>query len=302
MEKITSILFSCLFLTSCATQITNADIEKARSWKMANQVTSRKVDMAAICHFWDTKLFSPDEKESCEMGSLYYVDLKNRIIFDGGKKGASQIKEKPAYRKNSISTLFSTLLESGGFNQLDLMRSNLVEERSDSLPTEKKLNSTNKNVLTNHTKENAKKEEKNLNQSTLEQERKIYVSDLEKKYKSALKFSSREAEHIVNSYSIDCNTNDKRYVRLKIILYATVAAIEKIGAKSEYLIKSNGKDIRIYEIVYGKDGRKLTEPSLKFEITQWGELIPFGIRKEAIKNTCFGSYGLIWETPPVKKQ
>lgn len=125
------------------------------------------------------------------------------------------------------------------------------------------------------------------------------IAELQKKYSQDITFSSPRAAQIVNSYNIDCKSNDGRYLPLINLLYTSLAAS---GGKwkTKLFVENRGEEVRIYESGYFLDGRKMEGGGVKFEINRWGELIPhLGITTEAILNACYGSYGRIWVTPQI---
>lgn len=118
---------------------------------------------------------------------------------------------------------------------------------------------------------------------------------LHEKYQKNLIPSSPQAMQIVSDFAIDCRSKDGRYLPLTNVLYTISAEINRMGGRVEYFIENRGKQVRIYEQSYGKDGRPMMNPRLKFEINEWNEIRSFGISLEAVRNSCFGSYGPIWE-------
>ena len=123
-----------------------------------------------------------------------------------------------------------------------------------------------------------------------------YVSSLAGKYQDRVSFHSAFSELTVKSFHIDCGSPDGRYLPLLNVLYARVASMD---SDSTYLITdivSRGNEVRIYDTLIGKAGA-MHDPSLAFEINRWGELNPVAIRREAVMNACFGSYGEIWVVP-----
>jgi hypothetical protein len=123
-----------------------------------------------------------------------------------------------------------------------------------------------------------------------------YISRLREKYKSRVRYSSVEAEQVIESFHIDCHSPNGNYLPLINVLYARLAAADSARMWLVTDVQRRGEDVRIVDTLMGKTG-PLAQPAVAFEINKWGELQPIGIRAEAVLNACFGSYGPIWVVP-----
>lgn len=121
-----------------------------------------------------------------------------------------------------------------------------------------------------------------------------YIGSLEEKYGSKIYYSSSVARQIVDGLNIDCRSGDGRYLPLRNVLLARLGEMSEAGLLVESRVLSRDNEVRIYDVIRWKDGVGL-ESKLIIEINQWGELITFGFRMEAILNACYGSYGHIWK-------
>ncbi len=122
-----------------------------------------------------------------------------------------------------------------------------------------------------------------------------YVDELRTKYGRSLKYGSPAIEKYIGKFNIDCKIV-ARYVPLRNILLARIAQFNASGENSmTTFVLSNGRNLRIFDQIQLK-GRAKFEPTLAFEINDWGELRGVGISSEAILNTCFGSFGPIWKS------
>ena len=288
--------------------------------------------MAAVCHFWNPAIFEPGEKASCRIGTLYFVDLEKRVLYLGTPLDA---KQSLADQRLSQQVTARDLIKDGGLEKLESMRNALlarqeserrrveVEESHqkyvNDLTTGQTVAGLEKAIaryknndpdglvqvaqkrltgLKARDAEQAKirSEESKRRQHAVEANREAYVALLHKKYFKNLIPSSSKALGLVTNFSIDCDAQDGRYLPLVNVLYATAASVEKMGGELRYIIENKGEQVRIYAVPY-KNGKQLMPPSLRFDINEWGELRPHGITVEAIRNSCFGSYGPIWEYP-----
>jgi hypothetical protein len=77
---------------------------------------------------------------------------------------------------------------------------------------------------------------------------------------------------------------------------SNTASFEQSGGELTFFLRSRGSQVRIYAEAR-KDGKRLGEPSLYYEINEWGELRPIAIRMEAVLNSCAGFQGPIWLMP-----
>lgn len=323
-----TILAVSFSLAGCASQVQVPSY--ARLWSFSEQVVPRTADMAAVCHFWNPTIFAPGDKESCNIGTLYFVDLDKRIFYLGALSDANRPLTD---RRLNQQVTGRDLLKNGGLEKLEGMRNTLLaqqqreEEQVEAVSSHRKyvddltttqtvagLESAIARYKTNDPnglvqvaqerledlnardlKEKAKREEDNKRKAlAIEANRMAYIASLHEKYSNNLISSSPQALGIVANFSIDCRAQDGRYLPLINVLYATMASIEKMGGELRYIIESKGEQIRIYDVGY-KNGKQVVAPSLRFEINEWGELRPHGITVEAILNSCFGSYGPIWE-------
>lgn len=320
----------------------------AHLWHFSGRVVPRSADMAAVCHFWNSTIFAPSEQASCSIGTLYFVDLENRVFYLGTLSDAKQpLKDQ----RLSQEVTSRDLLKGGGLEKLEGMRDSLLAQQElekkqaevenahrkyvDDLTTtqavaslesaitryknndpdglvqaaqtrleglkardaaQAKIRTEEKaNRAAQELAERKKREEKSLKRRRdMEANRESYIASLHQKYFKNLISSSPQALGIVTNFSIDCRAQDGRYLPLINVLYATMPAIEKMGGELRYIIEKKGERVRIYDVAY-KNGKQVVAPSLRFEINEWGELRPHGITVEAILNSCFGSYGPIWE-------
>lgn len=97
----------------------------------------------------------------------------------------------------------------------------------------------------------------------------------------------------VESFDIECNAQDGRFLPLRNVLLARLAQMNNPEIPVITNIDSRGKSVRIVDFIQMRNGQQ--HNSLVMEINEWGELIPHGITTEAILNSCFGSYGPIWD-------
>lgn len=122
-----------------------------------------------------------------------------------------------------------------------------------------------------------------------------YVAFLWKNYSSRLNFASKEAEKAVLGFNIDCRAKDGRYVPLVNILLVNANTIKNFDMS--FYIKKIGGTTRIYSELR-KDGKQVYEPSLSFEINEWGELRPYGgVTTSGLLSSCTGAHGKIWVAP-----
>jgi hypothetical protein len=126
--------------------------------------------------------------------------------------------------------------------------------------------------------------------------RQQYIQSLHTKYSGNIVFDSSEGRSLVIGYQIDCRTSDGRVLPLSHVLYALMAQADGMGGKLIASVKSAGKQVRIYTEIY-KNGKMIVEPSLRFQLSEWGELRPVGISTESVLNSCLGSYGPLWLMP-----
>ena len=128
-----------------------------------------------------------------------------------------------------------------------------------------------------------------------ERSRLQFISDLQK-YAARIVAQTPQAFKLVAAYKIDCQASDRRELPLLNVLYASMRAFERDGVESWYHLQNRGSQVRIF-IEARKNGKSLGDPTLAYELNEWGELRPVGITTEAVRNTCFGSYGPIWLMP-----
>lgn len=120
-----------------------------------------------------------------------------------------------------------------------------------------------------------------------------YIAKLRSTYGGRLHFESAEAERIVRSFNIDCRARDGRYLPLINVLYVRLSQSSSKTIWLETDVQERGGEVRIVDTVRGPKARPVSEVS--FEINKWGELRPIGITAEAVLNSCYGSYGPIWQ-------
>lgn len=121
-----------------------------------------------------------------------------------------------------------------------------------------------------------------------------YVASLRAQYGSRIHFTSAAAERIVRTYNIDCESQDRRSLPLMNVLYLQLSLSSNKDFWVEKYVEEQGGEIRITDVIRGNPPRRLP-PELSFEINKWGELHPVSITTDAIRNSCFGSYGPIWK-------
>lgn len=121
-----------------------------------------------------------------------------------------------------------------------------------------------------------------------------YIADLVRDYGSKLHFESEQAEAIVRSFDIRCQSRmDSRYLPLTNLLLARLEAQNNDGIETNtYVIERSG-EARILDTFKTPRGEAFEQ--VVFQINKWGELMPTGsITTDAILNACFSSYGPIW--------
>lgn len=123
----------------------------------------------------------------------------------------------------------------------------------------------------------------------------MYISKLEKDYKSRIHFESPKSEKIIRDFNIECSTPQKNglYLPLVNILYARLATADNEKAWVETVVQERDGEVRIMDSLHTPKG--IIHTGAVFEINKWGELRPMGsITTDAIRNACFGSHGPIW--------
>lgn len=121
-----------------------------------------------------------------------------------------------------------------------------------------------------------------------------YVDRLQRDFGSRLYFSSAEAEALVKKINIDCKAPDGRYLPLYNALLARLDEASTPEAWMETSVVNTGKKLRVFDSVRLKSGKELT-PQLTLEINEFGGYQTHGVRKQALSNACFGTYGPIWK-------
>ncbi|WP_433704428.1 hypothetical protein [Paraburkholderia sacchari] len=86
--------------------------------------------MAAVCQFWNATIYAPGEKESCHIGTLYFVDLATRTFYYGdpgpmGLQGSMQDKGI------AWSATTGNLASKGGYDTLERFRADLVTRQEE---------------------------------------------------------------------------------------------------------------------------------------------------------------------------
>lgn len=156
---------------------------------------------------------------------------------------------------------------------------------------------TRKETKAEEEKRQAKAIADELEKQRQEENKKNYVKNLKAKYSGRILSASSEAMTIVAFFDINCRAQDGRVLPLLNLLYGGIAEYEReLGANAQYFLENRGKNVRIYESV-SKNGKILLDRKLKYELNEWGDLRPFGIRSEAILNACYGDLGPIWKMP-----
>lgn len=123
-----------------------------------------------------------------------------------------------------------------------------------------------------------------------------YISNFRKKYSASIYSEDAEAYRIVSGFDIDCKLQDRRFLPLLHVLYATAGEAEGMGGELKFYLQRRVGEVRIYSELRN-NGKMLREPTLNYQINDWGELRPVGISAEALLNGCIGSYGPIWLFP-----
>jgi hypothetical protein len=99
-------------------------------WTLSNSVVERTPEMAAVCQFWNATIYAPGEKESCRIGTLYFVDLASRTFFygDAGPMGWQQ-----GMQEKGIAWAATTgnLASKGGYVNLEQFRDELLTRQAD---------------------------------------------------------------------------------------------------------------------------------------------------------------------------
>lgn len=122
----------------------------------------------------------------------------------------------------------------------------------------------------------------------------MYISELEKEYGGMINFESRDAEEIVRSFDIKCNSKmDDRYLPLFNIILARLSRQNENEIETSAFILERGGEVRIVDLHELSNGQAFE--TVVFQINKWGELIPMGsITSSAVLNACFSSFGPIW--------
>ncbi|MBP3061694.1 hypothetical protein [Ectopseudomonas chengduensis] len=120
-----------------------------------------------------------------------------------------------------------------------------------------------------------------------------FIDDLESRHGKRIVYETVYAMDAVESFDIECNAQDGRFLPLRNVLLARLAQMNNPEIPVITNIDSRGKSVRIVDFIQMRNGQQ--HNSLVMEINEWGELIPHGITTEAILNSCFGSYGPIWD-------
>lgn len=120
-----------------------------------------------------------------------------------------------------------------------------------------------------------------------------FIDDLESRHGNRIVYDTVYAMNAVESFDIECNAQDGRFLPLRNVLLARLAQMNNPEIPVITNIDSRGKSVRIVDFIQMSNGQQ--HNSLVMEINEWGELIPHGITTEAILNSCFGSYGPIWD-------
>lgn len=123
-----------------------------------------------------------------------------------------------------------------------------------------------------------------------------YITKLQTKYAKRVVAESVDAQTAVAKFKIDCRQRDERVLPLMHVLFASIASFEQSGGELTFFLRSRGPQVRIYAEARN-NGKRLGEPSLYYEINEWGELRPIAIRMEAVLNSCAGFQGPIWLMP-----
>lgn len=174
----------------------------------------------------------------------------------------------------------------------------LVPEAKKRLPLVKKKEQLAQQQAEKKRQEALRQQEQAAKQATAEKDRYRlqYIQKLHAKYAGNLIAESPEALRIVTRFKVDCRVPDGRALPLINALYASIAQMDGVGARLVFHLQSRGQQVRIYANAY-KGGKPLGEPSLYYQINEWGELKPVALRSEAVLNACIGSQGPIWVMP-----
>lgn len=122
-----------------------------------------------------------------------------------------------------------------------------------------------------------------------------YEIKLRAKYADKVSYRTDYAKKVVENFNIDCRFPDERYLPLVNVLYASAALTANQKVWGAFTADSRGDEVRIYQTLYAKGGKAISDPALVYIVDSWGELhLRGGIRPEVIGATCAGSLGKIW--------
>ncbi|SDW37053.1 hypothetical protein SAMN05444064_10387 [Pseudomonas syringae] len=122
-----------------------------------------------------------------------------------------------------------------------------------------------------------------------------YVEKLKSDFGERIVYADDYSREYANRYMIDCRASDSRTLRLSTLLLARAASASKPDMWLSTFVEAKENEIRVYDHLVKPGGEWITEPTLRLEVNDWGDLTSYGIRIEAILNSCFGTYGPIWE-------
>lgn len=128
-----------------------------------------------------------------------------------------------------------------------------------------------------------------------EQKGYAYIAKLKSRYGTRLKFENDHAREVVESFVIDCKSNDQRRLPLVNVMYAKLASLDGSEGFLTIRVDSRGEDVRIYDELV-KNG-KIVNTVNTFEINKWGEIRSPNGKLQALMNSCFGGFGPIWTIP-----
>lgn len=124
-----------------------------------------------------------------------------------------------------------------------------------------------------------------------------YAKSLHDKYHDRAIFKTADSKRIIESFNIQCNSKDGRYLPLINIIYAKIASMDNKTTYLGMIADSRGEEIRIYDVLVSKTSGKIISQSLAYEIDKWNELRIIGTTVDAHLSACFSGWGEIWAFP-----
>lgn len=213
----------------------------------------------------------------------------------------SEVKEKliyVKYRADYAAAKSSVELSKFASDYAEKDPDRLVQDAKKQIPQVQKQEQIAMQQAERKRLEEQRQQEKTARQASIDKDknRLQYIQRLHSKYSGNIVADSPEGRRIMETFKIPCKVPDGRVLPLKHALYASMAQIDGMGGKMLMHIQNRGPNVRIYAETY-KDGKPLGEPTLYYQLNEWGELRPVGIRSEAVLNACVGSQGPIWLMP-----